>query len=123
MIECDCPNHKWYGVSEIGEWTQGSGGGQRHARPIREIVATDDIWKRSETDRETLVAGIRTAGGIICEHALQATTYLDGHVGLNNGVHRWAVAFELGIERVPVEMQYQQESVWAEWEEFPSWAS
>jgi hypothetical protein len=94
-----------------------------HARPVREIVATDDIWSHSETDRETLLAGIHAAGGITCEHALLATTYLDGHIGLNNGIHRWAVTDELGIERVPVEMQYEQEeSVWPSWEEpFLSW--
>jgi hypothetical protein len=115
MIECDC--HKWYEVIEIAEWTQGSGGGLLYARPAREIVATDDIWERSETDHKTLLARIRAAGGITCEYALEATTYLDGHIGLNNGIHRWAVATELGIKRVPVEMQYQQEeSAWPSWE-------
>ena len=112
MIECDC--HEWHEVTMIGDWTQGSCGGPLHARPVREIVATDDIWERSETDRESLLAGVREVGGITCEHALLATTYLDGHIGLNNGVHRWAVAAELGIERVPVEMQheYEEESAW-----------
>jgi hypothetical protein len=86
MTECGC--HKWYEVAEIEEWTQGSGGGPLHARPVREIVAADNIWECSETDRETLTAAIRAAGGITCAHALLATTYLDGHVGLNNGVHR-----------------------------------
>lgn len=120
MIECGC--HRWYGVAEIGEWTQGSGGGPLHARPVREIVATDKIWERSETDRETLRGAIHAARGIVCEHALLATTYLDGHVGLNNGVHRWAVADELGIERVPVEMQHEHEPVWPSWDDFSSWA-
>jgi hypothetical protein len=119
MIECDC--HKWYEVADIGRWTQGSGGGPLHARPVREIVATDNIWERSETDREALMAGVIAAGGIKCAHALHATTYLDGHIGLNNGVHRWAVAEELGIERVPVEMRYEQEPVWSPWAEYSSW--
>jgi hypothetical protein len=52
---------------------------------------------------------------------LLATTYLDGHVGLNNDVHRWAVAVELGIEYVPVEMLYEQEPAWPRWEEFSAW--
>ena len=52
-----------------------------------------------------------------------ATTYLDGHVGLNNGVHRWAVAVELGIEYVPVEMLYEQEPAWLRWEEFSAWGA
>jgi ParB-like chromosome segregation protein Spo0J len=41
-------------------------------------------------------------------------TFLDGRVSLDNGVHRWAVAVELGITRVPVEMVYQPpELEWA----------
>ena len=119
LAECDC--HEWYEVARIGEWTQGSGGGPRHARPVRQIVETDDIWGRSETDHETLRAGILAAGGITCEHALMATTYLDGQAGLNNGVYRWAVAVELGIERVPVEMLYEQETALQPLEPFPSW--
>jgi ParB-like chromosome segregation protein Spo0J len=39
----------------------------------------------------------------------------DGQISLDNGVHRWAVAAELGIKRVPVEMIYQSpEPAW-EW--------
>ena len=120
MIKCNC--HEWYDVAEIGDWTQGSGGEPRHARPVRQIVAIDDIWKRSDTDHETLLAGIRVAGGIACKCALMATSYIDGHIGLNNGVHRWAVAVELGIERVPVEMLHEQESLWPPLESFESWA-
>ena len=116
VIECDC--HEWHDVPKTGEWTQGSGGGPLHARPVREIVGTDDIWSRSESDHETLLTGIRAAGGITCEHALRATTYLDGHIGLNNGIHRWAIADELGITCVPVEMEYEQEeSAWPWWGE------
>jgi hypothetical protein len=48
---------------------------------------------------------------------------LDDHIGLNNGVHRWAVAVELGIERVPVEMLYEQETVLQPLEPFPSLGS
>jgi len=114
VIECDC--HEWHDVAKIGDWTQGSGGGPLHARPAREIVGTDDIWSHSATDHETLLTGVRAAGGITCEHALEATIYLDGHIGLNNGIHRWAIADELGIARVPVEMRYEQEeSAWPWW--------
>lgn len=113
--EQPCSCHEWHDVADIADWTQGSGGGPRHARPVREIVATDDIWERSETDHATLTAGIREAGGITCGHALLATTYLDGHVGLNNGLHRWAVAAELGIKRVPVEMQRETEDAAPPW--------
>ena len=34
-------------------------------------------------------------------------TFADGRISLDNGVHRWAVAVELGIKRVPVEMIYE----------------
>ena len=119
MIKCDC--HEWHEVAKIGEWTQGSGGGPLHARPVREIVATDDIWSRSEIDHETLLARVHAAGGITCEYALLATTYLNGHVGLNNGIYRWAVADELAINRAPVEMQYERvESTWPSWDPFLS---
>lgn len=119
MVECDC--REWHEVAKIGKWTQGSGGGPRYARPVSEIVATDNIWERSETDHETLLAEVRAAGGIACKCALLATTYLDGHIGLNNGVHRWAVAREIGIDRVPVEMQIEREPVWPTWDPFSPW--
>jgi hypothetical protein len=114
MIECGC--HGWYEVARIGDWTQGSGGGRLYARPVREIVATEDIWERSETDHDSLLTAIRAAGGIVCQHALEATTYLDGEIGLNNGVHRWAIADELDIYRVPVEMQYEREPAEPSWD-------
>ena len=45
---------------------------------------------------------------------LSALTFTDGQISLDNGVHRWAVAAELGIKRVPVEMIYQSpEPAWA----------
>ncbi len=39
----------------------------------------------------------------------------DGRVRLDNGVHRWVVARELGIDNVPVDMRTETESAWA-WE-------
>lgn len=105
IVECAC--HQWFDTEVIGDWTQGSGGGPSNARPVRQIVATESIWERSS--HEELTAGIRANGGITCEYALLATTYLDGHIGLNNGLHRWAVAIEEGVRRIPVEMQYEPE--------------
>jgi hypothetical protein len=36
-----------------------------------------------------------------------------GRVELVDGIHRWAVAAELGIEVVPVNIEMQAESSWA----------
>jgi len=41
---------------------------------------------------------------ITCGHALDAIAPLSGEIALVNGLHRWAVADELGIGLVPVEM-------------------
>jgi hypothetical protein len=40
---------------------------------------------------------------------------LSGGLELVNGLHRWAVALELGIGVVPVKMVIETELVWA-WE-------
>ena len=48
-------------------------------------------------------------------YALSAMTFTDGQISLDNGVHRWAVATELGIKRVPVEMNYQSPKPAWEW--------
>jgi hypothetical protein len=116
----------------MGNWTQGSGGGRAHARPARELAADPTIWERSEFAHEAdhalplaerarlahekLTALIRDAGGIACGHALTATTYLDGETGLNDGIHRWAVASELGVTRAPVKMQREREEVPGSWD-------
>lgn len=41
ILERRCECHEWHDVEAIGDWVQGSGGGRAHARPVREIVATD----------------------------------------------------------------------------------
>jgi hypothetical protein len=44
----------------------------------------------------------------------EATTLLDGRIDLTNGVHRWAVATELEVMRVPVRMTYESaENAWS----------
>ena len=40
---------------------------------------------------------------------------LSGEIELTNGLHRWVVTSELGIDVVPVKMRYETEPVWA-WE-------
>jgi hypothetical protein len=65
------------------------------------------IWQdgRCRLGHEELTDLIRAAGGIGCEHALTARALLTGGVELVDGIHRWAVADELGIDVVPVEME------------------
>ena len=105
--ECGC--HEWHDVDEIGEWPHSLAGGRAsQPKSVRDIVATEAIWDRSELSREDLTARIRAAGGRIdYTYALSAMTFADGRISLDNGVHRWAVAVELGIKRVPVEMIYE----------------
>ena len=118
ILERRCECHEWHDVEAIGDWVQGSGGGRAHARPVREIVATDPIWEHSETTHAALLEGIKAAGGIACDDAPAATAYLDGVIGLNNGIHRWAVCDELGVKRVPVEMRHERE----EQPQDPAWS-
>jgi hypothetical protein len=102
--ECDC--HKWYDTEEIGGWYDNLLGA-RASQPklVRDVVATEAIWDRSEMSRDELTAAILKAGRRIShDYALGAWTLNDGRVSLNNGVHRWAIATELGIVRIPVEM-------------------
>jgi hypothetical protein len=102
--ECGC--HEWHDVDEIGRWPH-SLAGARASQPksVRDIVATESIWDRSELSRDELTACIIAVGYRIDHaYALSAMTFADGRISLDNGVHRWAVAVELGIKRVPVEM-------------------
>jgi hypothetical protein len=111
--ECDC--HQWRDVDEIGEWPHSLAGGRAsQPKSVRDIVATEPIWDNSELTREELTARIITAGRRIDHaYALSAMTFADGRISLDNGVHRWAVAVELGIKRVPVDMIYESpEPAW-----------
>ena len=112
--ECDC--HEWHDVDEIGQWPHSLAGGRAsQPKSVRDIVATEPIWDMSELPREELTARIIAAGHRIDHaYALSALTFVDGRISLGNGVHRWAVAVELGIKRVPVEMIYESpEPTWA----------
>jgi hypothetical protein len=105
--ECDC--HEWRDADEISEWPHSLAGGRAsQPKSVRDIVATEPIWDRSELPREELIARIIAAGRRIDHaYALNAMTFADGRISLDNGMHRWAVAVELGIKRVPVEMIYE----------------
>jgi len=111
--ECGC--HEWHDVDEIGEWLHSLAGGRAsQPKSVRDIVATEPIWDRSELSREDLTARIRAAGDCIDHaYALSAMTFADGRISLDNDVHRWAAALELGIKRVPVQMTYESpEPAW-----------
>ncbi|HUZ35988.1 MAG TPA: hypothetical protein VMV17_06645 [Streptosporangiaceae bacterium] len=111
MTKCDC--HDWRDIPEIGEWLVDRAGFRR----VREWASEADIWQpgHCELSQAELTNRIRAAGGIRCEHALHAMTRLSGEIELSNGVHRWAVAAELGILAAPVHMIHETEPVWA-WE-------
>lgn len=108
---CDC--HEWHDVREIGDWRVAHPG----SGSVSNWASAADIWEsgRCALSREDLTGRIRTAGGISCEHALQAMMRLSGEIELSNGVHRWAVAADLGIRAVPVRMTAETEPVWAAW--------
>ena len=105
--ECDC--HEWHDVDEIGQWPHSLAGARAsHSKSVLDIVATEPIWDRYELPHEELTARIIAAGNRIDHaYALAAMTFADGRVSLDNGVHRWSVAIELGIKRLPVQMSYE----------------
>lgn len=106
MDECSC--HQWYDTDEIGDWLHELGVCARF--PVRRL-ATVGIWDQGHFEpqwgREKLTALIREAGGVVHAHALAATTRLEGTVVLDNGLHRWSIAAELGIRRLPVDMRLE----------------
>jgi hypothetical protein len=68
--------------------------------------------------REELTWCIRLAGGVKRDYALEARTLRSGEKLLVNGCHRWAVAHELGIQSVPVMMEFEpdpEDEVWPTW--------
>ena len=95
----ECDFHEWFDLNEIGQWPHSLAGGRAgQPKSVRDIVATEPIWDRSELTHEELTARIIAAGHRIGHsYALNAMTFTDGRISLDNGVHRWAVAAELGI--------------------------
>lgn len=85
--------------------------------PVPVWAETGDIWRpgHCELNHEELTSRIQGAGGIACGYALEAMMLLSGEIGLANGLHRWVVASELGVDVVPVKMVIETEPVWA-WE-------
>lgn len=59
--ECDC--HEWFDLDEIGQWPHSLAGGRAsQPKSVRDIVATEPIWDRSEPPREELTTRIIAAG-------------------------------------------------------------
>jgi hypothetical protein len=112
---CDC--HEWRRIADIGSWYHRTG--PRHLVLVRDW-AKSGIWEegRCRIGHAEMTSGIRAAGGITCDHALTGRKLLAGGVELVDGLHRWAVADELGIDLAPVAMSVEPgetESSWA-WE-------
>jgi hypothetical protein len=118
LVDPGCACHEWHDTEAIGEWLHEFGVCSRF--PVRRLAA-GGIWDAGHFEpqwgRELLTALIRGTGGVVHTRALMATTLLDGAVSLDNGVHRWSIASELGIKRLPVEMRHEsvQEDPAAAW--------
>lgn len=100
-----CTCHGWLPLAEIGGWPH-------NVFLVRERAVQPGIWEPGycELSREELRDRVIAAGGIRCEYALEAREELDGHIELVNGVHRWAVAAELGIGMLPVRIDNAADS-------------
>jgi hypothetical protein len=102
--ECSC--HEWYDTEEIAAWLHPVG--VASWLPAGEFTA-DKLWEPGHFDpdwgREKLTALIRQAGGIVHTEAILATIRADGGVHLDDGLHRWSIARDQGIPRIPVEMR------------------
>jgi hypothetical protein len=93
--QCDC--HEWYPLAEIGGW-------MHHDVLVRDRASEPDTWDvgNRELSHEELRGRIAAAGGVRCKYPLEATRHYGGEITLANGVHRWAVAAELGVGILPV---------------------
>lgn len=102
--ECSC--HEWCDTEEITAWLHPLG--VASWRPAGEFTA-DKLWEPGHLNpdwgREKLTALIRQAGGIVHSEAILATIRADGNVHLDDGLHRWSIARDQGIPRIPVEMR------------------
>jgi hypothetical protein len=94
-----------YPLPEIGGWLHDG----RNSPTARAVAARPDFWDARELSYEELTLRIRLAGGVKPEYALEARTLRSGEVPLVNGCHRWALADELGLESVPVMMEFEPE--------------
>lgn len=110
VARCDC--HGWHPVANLASWFHRTG--PQHVALVRDW-AQSGIWEvgRCRLSHAEMTGLIRAAGGITCDHALDARRLLSGEIELVNGLHRWAVADELGVDVVPVKMSVETESPFA----------
>jgi hypothetical protein len=104
-----------YLVCEVGGWLHAA----PDSPPAREVATRPDFWSTSELSHEELTRRIRSAGGVKRGYALEARTLRSGKVLLVHGCHRWAVANELGLPSVPVNMDHEvapEHEAWPTWE-------
>lgn len=106
--------HQLRTVEEIGDWIHTLEG----KLTVREWSAKPEIWDEGHCglSHAELRQRVELAGGIGCEHALRAITLPSRATHLSNGVHRWAIATELGVPAVPVEMRHQPVETPYAWE-------
>lgn len=83
--------------------------------PAAPVDGTRQAAGNRELSREELTDRIQASGGIGCEHALEAITYLSGEVNLVNSMRRWAIASGLGMAELPVVMRCETEPVLEAW--------
>lgn len=97
-------------AAAIADWLHGNT--DADLAPVRAWAARADLWQPRHCllGHDELASGIRMAGGIDCEHALEATVPVSGVIKLDDGVHRYAVAVELELATVPVRVSAEVES-------------
>jgi hypothetical protein len=100
-----CDRHQLYRVTDIGRWLHRTG--PQHLVPVSVWAEKGGIWLpgHHRLSHDDLTSGIRDAGGVECGRALTARPLPDGTVELVDGMHRWSVCTELGVEMVPVKME------------------
>ena len=66
-----CACHTYFPVTVIGTWLHGNT--VDTLAPVTEWATRADLWERAELGHDDRDARVAAAGGITCEHALDAT--------------------------------------------------
>ena len=92
-----------------------SGPAPQYLIPLRAWSGQRGIWRdrHCELSHEDPDQPDPDGWGIGCVYNLEVTTLLSGETKLTNGLHRWVVDAELGVDVVPVKMRHETEPVWA----------
>ena len=100
---CGCGAHELHPVPAIGGWLHSSVV-TCDILTVRRVAAEHGFWALCDVPRGELTRRIRAAGGIGCDHALEAFADPGGETLMMEGCHRWRVADMLGLREVPVLM-------------------